>query len=154
MKKYKYTGLLAKKRQPFAFSDKNTQIVEALRIAGNAQTGALIRELFADCDAGSYNANLGGGLGAAQSQLGWRRVAMTLAERHVPGFQYGRNTGRPKKTFGADDAKLIIEMSKALREQRHRSIKAAAASVAKKLGKKPGGVDRRYRRLMKDRGIN
>ena len=154
MKKYKYTGLLARKRQPFVFVAENTQVGKALRIADNVQTEALIRELFADCDAGSYDANMDKGLGAAQSQLGWRRVAMTLAERYVPGFQYGRNKGRPKKPFSADDAELIMEMTKVLQKQRQPSIRAAAVSVAKKLGKKAGGVDRRYRRLMKDRGIN
>jgi hypothetical protein len=117
--------------------------------------------LFVDCDAGPYDATvdkgLGAasgpaaqtGLGAAQSQLGWRRVAITLAERYVPGFQYGRNKGRPKNPFSANDAELIIEMTKALHKQKHPSIKAAAVSVAIKLGKKAGGVDRRYRRLMK-----
>ena len=103
-KPYKYTGMLAKKRKTLTLVHENPVVENALRIVYDM----LIRELFADCGAGQFNPNLEKGLGSAHA--GWRKVALTLAERHVKGFQHAGNAqkGRPKR---ADEGEIWAAMT-------------------------------------------
>jgi hypothetical protein len=83
----------------------------------------------------------------------WSVIALKLAERHVPGFQYESNLfkdppkrGRPKRRLGKD-VSMFIAMTK--RIKKGLSIRQAAVHVARERGKgeKPDALDRRYRRV-------
>jgi hypothetical protein len=121
-KPYKYMGILAKKRETLTLVDKNPVVENALRIVYDR----LIRELFADCGAGQFNPNLEKGLGSAHA--GWRKVALTLAERHVKGFQHAGNAkkGRPKR---ADEHEIWAAITPRLANGQ--SLRQAAGLVAK-----------------------
>jgi|SRR5580704_4533629 hypothetical protein len=141
-KPYKYAGILAKKRQPpITHADKQSDA--AFRIIYEIHTEDLVRALFADCKAGPRATGLG-----AAAPFGWRQVTMTLAERHVPGFQHttGKRRGRPKRT---DDAKIWVAMAKRL--DKGQTIRQAAKYVAKERNRdeSPAAIERSYRRFIK-----
>jgi hypothetical protein len=73
---------------------------------------------------------------------------MTLAERHIPGFQHatGKRIGRPKRN---DDAKIWFAMAKRL--DKGQRIRQAAKSVSneRNKGESPDAIERSYRRFIK-----
>jgi hypothetical protein len=145
-KPYKYKGMLAKKRKPLTLVDENPIIENALRIVYDMDRQALIRELFADCGAGQFNPNLEKGLGSAHA--GWRKVALTLAERHVKGFQHAGNAqkGRPKR---ADEIEIWAAITPRLTNGQ--SLRQAADLVAKERqkGESFHAIESTYRRFVK-----
>jgi hypothetical protein len=126
-KPYKYKGMLANKRKPLLV-DKNPIIEKGLRIVYDMDTEALIRELFADCGAGSFNPDSEKGLAIGLAGAAWRQVALTLAERHVKGFQHASNVrkGRPKR---ADEYEIWAAMTR--RFANGQGFRQAADYVAK-----------------------
>lgn len=61
----------------------------------------------------------------------WRTLALDLAKRHVPGFQYPADGGRPRKWSSHRDAVAKICIDRFMAEHPTHSINSAAASVAK-----------------------
>lgn len=140
MTAYKYNGVLGKK-QKISPRSVDADIQKALNIVNERATLERVRALFEDCDAGIYDPNQDQGLGAAQR--GWRKVALTLAARHVPGFQYGVGSGRPRQLW---DAKMLKDIDAALTKQRKPNVQAAAEAVAKKSGRSGATLARKRRR--------
>ena len=140
MTAYKYNGVLGKKQKISPRSD-DADIQKALDIVSERETLARVLVLFEDCDAGLYDPNQDKGLGAVQR--GWRKVALTLAGRHVPGFQYGVGRGRPRQPL---DTKMLKEIDATLKKQKKPSARAAAGSVAKKSGRSGATLERKWRR--------
>jgi hypothetical protein len=147
-KPYKYKGILANKRKLLALVDKNPIIENALRIVYDMDTHALIRELFADCGAGHFNPDWEKGLGIGLEGAAWRQVALTLAERHVKGFQYAVNAqkGRPKRT---DEHEIWAAITPRLANGQ--SLRQAADLVAKERQKDESFhvIESAYRRFVK-----
>jgi hypothetical protein len=83
----------------------------------------------------------------------WLALALDLAELYVPGFTV---INRPEPGL-SDRDKENIQLRKAMRSagvDRGMSIRNAAAKVARKRnkhGETAAAIDRRYRRLMKER---
>jgi hypothetical protein len=144
---HKYAGILATKREPLTLNPENSQIESAFRIIYERHTEALIHALFADCGAGQFNPNLEKGLGSAHT--GWRKVAMTLAERHIEGFQHASNArkGRPKRT---DDGKIWAAVTQRLANGER--LRHAARYVAKERqkGEMLDAIESAYRRYVKN----
>ena len=129
--RYKYTGILGKKREPIDYDINNKGDLQVYQILHDLQTKALVDELLEDCSARPRP--MYSGLGAARApSRPWEYIAMTLAERHVPGFQVrtGRKRGRPKK----DDRAIYLAMRPHL--EKRRRVSAAAKSVSDELKKK------------------
>ena len=148
-KRYKYAGILAKKREPIILFPNDHQIEAAFRIIYEAHTVALIHELFADCNAGRFNAKLEKGLAAGQT--GWRKVAMTLAERHVAGFEPKQSRdGRPART---DEADIWVAVTQ--RMAKGQSLRQAARGVLKDRGQKDSvaAIESAFRRYVKRHSI-
>ncbi len=145
---YKYAGALAQKRRPKR-SDSEPAVGAALSIADEATTVDRIRALFEDCGAGHYDPERDNGLGGVQR--GWRKVALTLAARHVPGFQFGRAKGRPPEPL---DVQFLKDLAAVRGKQRTPSIRAAAVSLAKRPSAKPtkpATLERKARRYKNDK---
>jgi hypothetical protein len=145
-KPYKYKGILAKKRKPLPLVDENPTIENALRIVHDITRQALIRELFADCGAGQFNPFMEKGLGSAHA--GWRKVALTLAERHVKGFQHAGNArkGRPERE---DEREIWAAITLRLADGQH--LRQAARLVAKERqkGESFDVIESAYRRFVR-----
>jgi hypothetical protein len=152
---YKYKGILAKRREPRISYSKDKVVDAAFDIIYSAATEALIDALFADCGArrdGPLNSELRRGLAAAAAPSNWQKVAITLAERHVPGFQHqvGKRRGRPPLF---DEQKIVLRMMELTGQptgQRKLSILSAARIVARERGKESetASIDRRFRRFL------
>ena len=87
-KAYKYSGILGKRRQ-FSLVDREPSehkvIGDAFRALYDAETELLLVALSDDCGLSAYQRlRLERGLGSVPS--GWQKVALTLAQRHVPAF--------------------------------------------------------------------
>ncbi len=78
----------------------------------------------------------------------WKRVALVLAERHVPAFgpDVAKARGRPQ--LATDDEGLV----RAMRELvvAGKSIRSAARIVAKRQGATAKAIEGRYRRTVDD----
>jgi hypothetical protein len=151
---HRYTGILGKRRKPLAkAADPN--VAAALQLLYDLETENLLAALFADCGAPYHKSAHAprGGLVAASldaSQVSaWQHVALTLAKRHVKGFQVAkRKRGRPRRS---DHFEIIADMSRELRANK-KSIREAAKSVATRRRfpqSAADAIDQLYRRQMK-----
>ena len=127
-KTYKYTGILGKAKPLSAMALLSFLIPEHRELARKAQAefyahrNALIDALFIDCDAGPSG-----------QAVGWMKVALKLAERHVDAFAPlnpgKKKIGRRKAMDEAEEVKLFIAMETQI--AKGHSMGAAAQHVAK-----------------------
>jgi hypothetical protein len=78
----------------------------------------------------------------------WKRLALALAERHVPAFgpDLEKKRGRPRRATDDDDlVRAVHELVAA-----GKSIRNAAQIVAKRRKESASGVEARYRRILAD----
>lgn len=143
-KQYKYTGVLAKPiHVPLylasALNPDDAELRERAKAEYMGQHLDRMVALAKDCGV------------EFRDPIEWWKIALALAERHVPGFSYAddgpRARGRPKWKAGSD-LSLIIAMTK-LMVAKGLSIRSAAAFVAKqrKKGESAAALERRYRRF-------
>ena len=78
----------------------------------------------------------------------WKRLALVLAERHVPAFGPDVSTGRGRPRIATDDDELVHAVHQLV--VAGKGIRSAAQIVAKRRGETPNGVEARYRRILKD----
>jgi hypothetical protein len=141
---YKYKGILGEPRPvrlPLGYwLDPANKEYEAKAIAMyEAQEETYIDALFLDCDV------------PRDDHHGWRHVAMTLAKRHVKGFQSAitKRMGRAPKRPPDEEFALLEEMQALI--WAGQSIRNAARLVASKHRGKltAGGLDSTYRRFVR-----
>ena len=78
---------------------------------------------------------------------GWKRVALVLANRHVPAFgpeDLAKGKGRPR--LATDDVDLVRAMHELVMAKK--SIRNAAQIVATRRKESANGVEARYRRII------
>ena len=84
-----------------------------------------------------------------QNEDPWFRLALKLAERHVPGFsrKAKRGRGQPTKTPDYD----LFDQMQRMMQRKGLPARSAAVHVARerKLGEKASAVEARYRRVKK-----
>jgi hypothetical protein len=144
-KAYKYTGVLNEPIYPSAhginaLAKLNASGREHAKVEYRRQYRQRVEALAKDCNTDGINPRM------------WVDIALTLAERHVPGFtvaadfSWPARVGRPMWRASKDLA-LVNAMDD--RIARGHSIRRAAQLVAQERGKgeKPGALDRRYRRF-------
>src|SRR5262249_4926705 len=78
----------------------------------------------------------------------WKRLALVLAERHVPAFgpDVAKKRGRPPPAD--DDENLVRAMHELVVSGK--SIRAAARIIANRRKETANGVEARYRRILAD----
>jgi hypothetical protein len=128
----------------------------AFRVLYDLETEELMAALFVDCGvvyrkaAHVRSAGVVTAGHAADDLLPWQHVVLTLAERHVPGFQVAkRKTGRRQRS---DHHEILVNMITLIHRDPRISIKEAAKAVARKRRlpeKAAGAIDQLYRRHMK-----
>lgn len=131
MAKHKYTGILAR---PVAMPDAAGDFHAFMRWLTDRMNA-----LIADCGANELR---------VEDQL--RMVALVLATRHVPAFRALRpkpRVGPPRKTSGAEDAKVLAEMNRLIASGM--SQRSAAANLSTKLRKTGPAITTQHRRLQK-----
>jgi hypothetical protein len=87
--------------------------------------------------------------GVVQKPINWQTIALTLAERHVPGFRVGVSAaGRPKWQMGEDLATIMVMEEKIAKGH---SIRGAAQLIARERRKGESWIalESRYRRFQK-----
>ena len=143
-KAYKYQGILGEPRKSVmpALEDESFNPFDegcrtSLEAARATQHEALIDALFKDCGVDRNDI------------LGWERVALKLAQRHVKAFQSEERVGRKRGSLAMDGA-LMIDMMKLINSGK--TISNAAAIVAKRRGypKSRDAIETHYHRAMKD----
>lgn len=151
MVEHKYRGLLAEPpKDPWPKIDDprynpfDPKWQDAIRAGITAQREELVSALFEDCDVASTEDD-------RLASSTWQRVALTLAQRHVPAFQKKGKPGRDKGPKATDDS-LMLEMQALI--VNGESIKNAARLVAKRRGvtdeKGIATFETHYHRTLKD----
>ena len=133
MAAHKYKGILGRRDQVgFPREGKNVEDWLLPRVAA----------LFADC---------GVAMGADK---GWAGVALILAQRHVPGFEFksGKPLGAPKKTTLDDDISVLREMTKRIADGQTKSQAAHHLAKTRRKGESKEAIERRYRRILDKAG--
>jgi hypothetical protein len=134
---------------------RDPKIAAAFEVLYDLETEKLLEALFADCGAPYHKAAHARSAGIAAAGhaadlLALRHVTLTLAKRHVPGFQVAnRKTGRRQSP---DHYEILRDMIKQIHRNKGLSIRAAAKAVAR-ARRLPGtdavAIDQLYRRHMK-----
>ena len=143
-KAYKYQGILGRPTKSVAppFKDESynpfDEECQAAVLASIAtQREALIDALFKDCGADRNDV------------LGWQKVALELAQRHVTAFQQKERVGRKRGSLAVDEA-LMDDMQTLINSGK--TISNAAGIVAKRRGdpQRRDAIETHYHRTMKD----
>lgn len=140
---YKYTGLLGQPpADPFpaiddpSYSPFDSKSRERVVAQARAQLNERIEALFKDCGANSADPE------------GWRKVALTLAKRHIRAFKDPPRPGRKK----AVDYEIIFELHSIVQEGQ--SVKNAARILLKRRGKadekRAAALETAYYRELRD----
>src|SRR5580704_2463325 len=150
MSAHRYTGILGKRRQPLV-KHRDPQIAAALEVLHELETEKLVAALFADCGvpylkSGHAPSARLAAAGLATGRIGAWHVALTLAKRHVPGFQVAeRKRGRRQRS---DHREILVDMHREVHRNK-KSIREAAKYVARKRrlpARAAVAIDQLYRR--------